>query len=283
MDQHGGFFRIATTTGDFWSNTSNNNVFVLDENLSIVAAIENIAPGERIYAARFIGERAYLVTFKDTDPFFAIDLADPYHPRILGNLTIPGYSDYLHPYDENHIIGIGKDTVESDRPDFAWYQGVKIALFNVTNVSDDAPPVEMAKVVIGDRGTDSPLLRDHKALLFDREKNLFVIPVSVYEIDDSIKEEYGNDTAPVYGTFTFQGAYVYNLTLENGFVLRGTITHMDNATGTDGGRWYYGYGDRGTSISRCLYIGDSLYTVSESMVKAHHLETLQELARIPLS
>ncbi|MFB0503607.1 MAG: beta-propeller domain-containing protein, partial [Candidatus Bathyarchaeia archaeon] len=190
MDEHSGHFRIATTTGQLWwtpgEATSKNHVYVLNMNLNITGKIEDIAPGETIYSARFMGERCYLVTFKKIDPFFVIDLRDPANPQILGKLKITGYSDYLHPYDENLIIGIGKETVEAEEGDFAWYQGVKISLFDVSDVEN---PIEIDKYEIGDRGTDSPILRDHKALLFDKEKNLLAIPVLVAEINE---EQYPN-------------------------------------------------------------------------------------------
>ncbi|MDR1617166.1 MAG: beta-propeller domain-containing protein, partial [Syntrophomonadaceae bacterium] len=118
MDENGGYFRIATTLGDTWAsegsnNISGNNIYVLNEDdLLLTGKLEGIAPGERIYSTRFMGDRAYMVTFKDVDPFFVIDMKDPSQPGILGQLKIPGYSDYLHPYDENHIIVFGKDTVQ---------------------------------------------------------------------------------------------------------------------------------------------------------------------------
>ena len=284
MDEHNGYFRIATTIGNVWNQEtqSTNNIFVLDEELTQISSIEDIAPGERIYSARFMGEKAYLVTFKKIDPFFTIDLSDPYHPEILGKLKIPGYSDYLHPYDENHIIGIGKETVEAlgaekemRNLDFAWYQGVKMAIFDVTDVTN---PTELSKVVIGDRGTSSPALYDHKAFLFDREKELLVIPISLYEIPDQIKEEYDNYTGSTYGEFTFQGAYVYNVNLENGFELKGTITHLDESTMLKSG-FYPAYE---SSITRSLYIDEVLYTISTTHIAAHNLKTLDEITMIPL-
>ncbi len=181
MDEHKKYFRIATTQGRVLAENSKatNNIYVLDENLKTVGEIEDIAPGERIYSARFMGDKGYLVTFKKVDPFFTLDLEDPENPRVVGELKIPGYSDYLHPYDENHIIGIGKNAVEAVEGDFAWYQGLKMALFDV---SDFQNPQEMHKVGIGDRGTDSYVLHDHKALLFDRKRNLLVIPVLLAEL-----------------------------------------------------------------------------------------------------
>ncbi|HID25469.1 MAG TPA: hypothetical protein EYP23_03290 [Thermoplasmata archaeon] len=283
MDEYNGFLRVATTAGSVWGGKSRNNIYILNQELNRVSELEGIAPGERIYSARFMGTKAYLVTFKKVDPFFTIDLSDPYNPKILGELKIPGYSDYLHPYDENHIIGIGKDTVEAigyqkemRKPGFAWYQGIKIALFDVT---DFEHPRETAKTVIGDRGTDSPVLRDHKALLFDREKDLLVIPVTVYEIDEITKEQYDGYTGNIYGEFTFQGAYVYQVTAENGFEFKGRITHRDE---NEPSNKYYWYWDCDSTIKRSLYIDNVLYTVSEKMIKMNDLNSLEELNTVEL-
>ncbi len=284
MDEHNGFFRIATTIGTVWNQEtpSSNNIYVLNNTLATVSSIENIAPGERIYSARFLGERAYLVTFKKIDPFFTIDLSDPFNPEILGKLKIPGYSDYLHPFDENHIIGIGKETVEalteqkeSRNLDFAWYQGVKMAIFNVTDVKN---PTELSKEIIGDRGTSSPALYDHKAFLFDKEKELLVIPVSLYEIPEDIKQQHDNYTDSTYGEFTFQGAYVYRVTLTDGFELLGRISHLSNESMKKTGF----YPEWTSSITRTLYIGNALYTISESMIGVHQLDTLEEITMISL-
>ena len=283
MDEHNGYFRIATTIGYVWNieQKSTNNIYILDENLNRVSEIEGIAPGETIYSARFMGDRAYLVTFKNIDPFFTIDLSDPNNPKILGKLKIPGYSDYLHPYDENHIIGIGKDTVEPQEDlswteNFAWYQGIKIALFDVTDFEN---PKEVSKVIIGDRGSDSPVLSDHKAFLFDREKELLVIPVKVCEISDEIKEDYNGYTGSIYGDFKFQGAYIYKLSIENGFELRGKISHIDyEADDYDNYyRWLHP-----SYITRSMYIEDVLYTISNSMIKLNSLGDLSELNKVLL-
>lgn len=274
MDEYNKFFRIAVTSGSVWAGDSTNSIYIMNENLSIVSSLENIAVGERIYSARFVGDKAYLVTFKKVDPFFTIDLSDPYNPKIIGELKIPGYSTYLHPYDENHIIGIGKETVEASfeekeerNIDFAWYQGIKISMFDITDFEN---PKEISKVIIGDRGTESPVLYDHKALLFDKEKGIFVIPVRVYEISEEIKEKQ-NYTGNIYGEFTFQGAYVYNVSIEKGFEYLGRITHMNS---TDE-QWNYLY-----YIKRSLYIENSLYTISDGMVKINDMKTLEEIKSI---
>ncbi|CAG7650635.1 beta-propeller domain-containing protein [Paenibacillus allorhizosphaerae] len=286
MDESNGNFRIATTSGEIWRNdeyTSKNNLYVLNDAMSITGKIENIAPGERIYSVRYAGNRAYMVTFKNVDPLFVIDLKDPAAPSILGQLKIPGYSDYLHPYDENHIIGFGKDTVEvtskSSTPGAettAYYQGMKLAMFDVTDVAN---PKELFKETIGDRGTDSELLRNHKALLFSKEKNLLAFPVSVAEMKSPSPSTDPSREIMRYGEFTFQGAYVYQLDLTKGFQLRGKITHLSDGDIKKAGRSWYG-SDK--NIERLLYIGDTLYTSSQSMIKANDLKDLHEIGALTL-
>jgi len=275
MDEYQGCFRIATTNGHVartWGEaTSRNNIYILDTNLNIVGKLENLAPGEMIYSARFMGDRCYLVTFRKVDPLFVIDLKNPSNPKVLGKLKITGYSDYLHPYDENHIIGIGKETVAAEEGDFAWYQGVKISLFDISNVSN---PVEIDEYEIGDRGTDSPLLRDHKALLFDKSKNLLVIPVLVAEIGEG---KYPNGVPPnTFGDYVWQGAYVFKISLD-GLMLKGKITHLeDDAELTKSGYYF----SSPYSVKRSLYIEKVLYTISDKKINMNNLETLEEINEV---
>jgi inhibitor of cysteine peptidase len=295
MDEHNGFFRIATTSGNNWNEGSqtSNNIYILDETLNQVSKIENIAPGESIYAARFLGDRAYLVTFVQVDPLFTVDLSDPYNPRILGELKIPGYSEYLHPYDETHIIGIGKEvdpSIDAEKvhtPGAVYYTailGLKLALFDVSDIEH---PVEEAKVVIGNRGTDSPALYDHKAFLFDKDKQLLVIPVSLYEIPqktlDTVNDSNITEIQPDWGQFTFQGAYIYRLSLESGFEYKGRITHQTPEEMQHPSDYYWYWGSSNTDITRTLYIGDVLYTVSDLMVKMNNLADLNDITSITLS
>lgn len=273
MDENNGFFRIATTTGEINRTdnlTSKNNVFILDEALQLTGKVEDIAPGEKIYSVRFMGERGYMVTFKNVDPFFVLDLKNPASPRVLGALKIPGFSDYLHPYDENHIIGFGKETVELSQygSTNAYYQGLKLAVFDVTDVSH---PVEMFKTSIGDRGTDSEVLRNHKALLFDKEKGILSFPVTLMEVKNPLTTS--KNRILDYGQFTFQGAYVYQFDLLNGFTLRGKITHLQDADLMKAGQ-HYNYGSN--TVERTIYIKDTLYTISKGMIKANDFESLQE-------
>jgi uncharacterized secreted protein with C-terminal beta-propeller domain len=216
-----------------------------------------------------MGNRCYLVTFKKTDPLFVIDLSNATNPRVLGELKIPGYSDYLHPYDETHLIGVGKNTVAAEEGDFAWYQGIKVSLFDVSNVTN---PIQDATYVIGDRGSDTPVLTDPKAFLFDRSRNLLSIPVLVAKIDES---KYPSPVPPyAYGDAVWQGAYVFDISLYHNLVLEGRITHLDNNTSIyEQGYW----------IKRSIYIEDVFYTVSDRMIKMNRLEDMNQIGQVPLS
>jgi inhibitor of cysteine peptidase len=284
MDEHNGYFRIATTKGKEWGRAGEkltNNVYVLNEDMGVSGQIEGIAPGESIYSVRFMGNRGYMVTFQKVDPLFVLDFSNPASPSILGQLKIPGYSDYLHPYDENHLIGFGKDAVvitderyeKSPQPTdgTAYYQGMKISMFDVTDVSR---PKELFQTVIGDRGTDSELLHNHKALLFSRDKNLLAFPVSVAEVPAGQK-----NNPMAYGQFAFQGAYVYHVDLKEGFRLRDTVTHLSEDELKKAGGNLYGSNHQ---IGRLLYIGDTLYSLSPGHIRAQNLETLAETGRLTL-
>ena len=159
MDENNGYFRIATTSYDYSqgsaTSTQENNLYILDSNLNVVGQLQNLASGEDLHSARFIGDRCYLVTFNQIDPLFVVDLSNPTSPQVLGNLTIPGYSDFLQPYDATHLIGIGQDVNTSIGAGLAeitgdvYYtavQGLKVSLFDV---SDVANPTEISSVVIG--------------------------------------------------------------------------------------------------------------------------------------
>jgi uncharacterized secreted protein with C-terminal beta-propeller domain len=275
MDEFNGFFRIATTSrqligGDL---SSINNVYILDEDMTIIGRLEDIAPGEDLYSARFMGEKCYLVTFKKVDPLFVIDLANPKNPVILGKLKVPGYSNYLHPYDSTHLIGVGKETIEADEGDFAWYQGLKISLFDVRDV---LRPKELDKYEIGDRGTDSPILNDHKALLFSKSKNLLVLPILVAEIK---QDAYSGKIPPyVHGEYVFQGAYVLYVSLDEGISVRGRITHIDGDDLIKSGYYFTSK----YSVKRALYIHNVLYTISDKIIKMNRLDNLNEINSIEL-
>lgn len=281
MDEDGGYFRIATTKNRSFSfprhfkfleevpaidrvmlleaeNQSYSNIYVLDENLQVVGRAEELAPGERIYAVRFMQNRAYLVTFQQVDPLFVIDLKDPKKPVVLGELKIPGFSNYLHPYDENTLIGIGKQTEE--RGSGVTVKGVKLSLFDVRDVRN---PREIDAFEMGGSGSDSLALHDHKAFLFSKEKNLLAIPVNLLDYQDNSAEK-------------FNGVAVFGVNPE-GFTLKGRITHEEKTESMSGGFDSYGLG-----IKRSLYIGENLYTISDQFLKINKLENLDSLRTVLL-
>jgi len=278
MDEKGNDFRIATSTNQWSSINSSNNLYVLDDSLRVIGKIEGIAPGERIYSARFMGDRAYMVTFREVDPFYVIDLKDSRNPKILGELKLPGFSNYLHPYDENHIIGFGKDTAEVDSQFWTGplHQGMKIAMFDVSDVSN---PKLKHQELIGDRGTYSDLLYNHKALLFDKEKGIMAFPISVYEIEDSIKID-PNKMLFAYGDIVFQGAYFYKISSEKGFEFKGKISHFSDAELNSNDKYVSLYGDK--QVDRVLYIGDTFYSVSKALVKANKMLDLTYVSEAKL-
>ena len=252
MDEYGNIFRVATTT---WTNEgTKNNLYTLNMTLHTIGKLEGLAPRERIYSARFIGDRCYLVTFRQVDPFYVIDLKTPTEPKVLGYLKIPGFSGYLHPYDEQHIIGIGKQD-----------GNVKLSLFNVTDVTK---PTEAADpFIISASWSDTPVLRDHKAFLFAKSKQLLVLPISTnFPVFTDGK---------YYTTNQHQGAYVFNITLEGGFKLKGTITHQPITSTTHYIEYHH-------QVQRTLYIGNTLYTISEARIKMNTLDTLQPINEIEL-
>jgi uncharacterized secreted protein with C-terminal beta-propeller domain len=276
MDERDGYFRIAVTSGHVSRNgaMTSNDVYVLNASLGIVGSVTGLAPGEDIYSVRFMGDRCYMVTFKKVDPLFTIDLADPENPKVLGKLKIPGYSDYLHPYDENTLIGIGKEAVEAEEGDFSWYQGVKISLFDVSDVEN---PRELAKIEIGDRGTDSPALDDHKAVLFSRERNLLVIPITVAEVDAG--DYSGTPPDSAHGEYVYQGAYVFHVSREDGIEVTGRVTHIDDPETFLKSGYYF---DSDLFVERSLYIEDNLYTISQGRLKVNALSDLTEIASVLL-
>lgn len=168
LDEYKGNLRLATNIGSNWwlwnvgmdGNSSVNDVYVLDKNLNISGSIQDLGLGERIYSARFIADRGYLVTFKQIDPFYVLDLSDPNNPQKKGELKIPGFSSYLHPLGENMILGVGQEDSK-----------VKLSYFDVT---DAANPKEVDKYLLDEYWTE--VSNNHHAFLADTKHQIFFIP-----------------------------------------------------------------------------------------------------------
>ena len=189
MDEKEDNFRIATTTSEA------NNLYILNDKLEEIGKIEGLAQGERIYSVRYMGDKAYVVTFKQTDPFWVIDLSDVKNPKVLGEVKLPGYSTYLHPYDETHVIGFGYGNEKQSE--------LKLVMFDV---SDLANPKVLFEIAVGDKYTFSELLYNHKVAIFSKEKNIIAFPI----LSSSGRKM--NSRAAIYG-----------IDLDNGFVLKGEI------------------------------------------------------------
>ena len=249
MDEYNGLFRIATTKGAF-GDSSENNIYILDQNLELISSTEDLAKGERIYAVRFMGDLAYMVTFKQVDPLFIIDLSNPRKPEVTGELKIPGYSSYLHPIDDSHLIGFGMDADEKT----GSVKGFKLSLFDVSDLEN--PKELFNKIISGD--SSSTISYNHKVLTYIKDKNILALPVQYCEFDSNGKYVYKSDL------------FVYSLDFEKGFTLRNKISHPDSND------YMPSY------IYRGIYIGDTVYTLSENYIQANSLSNNSLLSRIEL-
>ena len=275
FDEYEGNLRVALYDGD------GSRVVVFDNNMKQIGESDYVARGEKMYSSRFIGNKLYFVTFRTMDPLFVVDLSNPKKPEILGELKIPGYSTYLHPYDENHIIGIGMQTEETINRSYdgrvtstsSRITGMKMALFDISDVTN---PKEVSHVVIGDSKTTSAILTNPKALLFSKDKELIAIPVNNYA--DDFKVTYSDNIEATvssytnYGkTYLSEGYLVYKINLD-GFNLKGVITHENNKTNS-----YSYYKAR---LLRGMYIENNLFTVSENAIKVNKLDNLEPVSEL---
>ena len=277
LDEKDNHLRIALYDND------GSRVAIFDEDLKQIGISDNVAKGEKMYSSRFIGDKVYFVTYKTIDPLFVMDLSNEAKPKVLGKLKIPGYSTYLHSYDENHIIGIGMETKEIINRNSngkvisttTKVVGMKMALFDVSNVNS---PVQISSVVIGDSRTTSAILTNPKALLFSKEKSLIAIPVNNYSQDFEVTssnnyETMINNYTKYSKPYNAEGYFVYNINVQDGFKLKGVITHeKTNAT------YYYS----NSKLLRGLYIDNNLYTVSETMIKVNELDSLKAVGELKL-
>lgn len=240
MDAYNGCYRIATT------DTEGCRVTVLDKDLQTVGTLAGIAKGESIYAVRFMGDTAYMVTFYQTDPLFVLDLHDPAHPAVAGEVKIPGFSNYLHPYSDTLLIGIG-----TDGTDTGTNGRLKVSLFDV---GDPKNPKEISKIVYGDRNTAYSIAQnDHKAYLSMPERGAFVIPV----------QEYGGRSPHTYASM---------LTVEDN-ALRIVQNYTPTPRAVDNV-----YID--DTVLRATYAGDTIFTLSNGRLTAFDRETGEILSAL---
>ena len=212
IDEYDGTLRVVTTIDG--SSETENAVFVLDKDLKIIGKIKDIAKGEQVYSARFFGKTGYFVTFRQTDPLFSVDFSDPKNPKIIGSLKIPGFSEYLHPYGDGLLLGIGMDADEKS----GVTNGAKLSMFDISDPSDVK---EVHKYIIKD-AYYSDIFHDYRAVLVDQKKNMIGFSA------------YGND----------EMYYIFSYDKLNGF----NVEMKEEVNGMNG------YGTRGLYIGEMLYV-----------------------------
>lgn len=264
LDEYNGNLRIATTvtveeepnktttdgnvtTVEIGKTTTNNILYVLDENLNKIGELTDFGITEKIYSVRFIKDVAYIVTFKQIDPLFVIDLSNPENPVMKGELEIPGYSAYLHPYDENHIIGIGYN-VKDNGFGGVTNETVKLSMFDVSDLEN---PKEVFVKTLGEGYSYSNVTSDHKLLMYDKERNLMGFPINMKTQNGKYQDS----------------IIILEIDLEGKeFKIHSQYT-VDNFT-------YY--------IRKVIYIEDTLYILCGNEILAFDINTLDNIGRLDL-
>ncbi|MBI3859588.1 MAG: beta-propeller domain-containing protein [Thaumarchaeota archaeon] len=273
LDENNGYLRVATTSNSMLGNQTwvrVNNVYVLNSEMSVVGSLEGLGPNENIYSARFVGDFGYMVTYERIDPLFTISLSDPAHPAVLNALELTGFSDYLHPLGNGYLLGVGKQTIPAPAEQgYVLYQGMKLSLFHVAS---DGSSTEVSRVLIGDRGSDSPVSYDHRAFVYDPATGLVALPITVAKVDNSSYQ----DGAPywAYGTPVWQGAYLFNFSTGGGFQFIGRITQIANGTSVQDSTDFY--------VNRIVLIGGYVYTLSNRMLLITDFSTLADIGKVKL-
>lgn len=225
-----------------------NALYILDDNLNLTGKLTGIAPGERIYSARFMGNTGYFVTYKNTDPLFSVDLSDPANPTILGTLKIPGFSNYLHPYGDGILLGFGEET----DPETQEFLGLKLSMFDI---SDPANVKEEDKCIIED-AMFSDAQYDYRSMMIDPEKNIFGF---LYYADTKQDGYYSGNGKYYYVTYAYDEEYGFIETAK--YVI-------------DDGSEYESNGVRG------VYIGDYLYICTNRQITSYKLNSEEKIDRV---
>jgi hypothetical protein len=262
MGEHEGNLRLASTTdrfGRWWLRQaevppSENHVFVLaprDGKLVQIGHLGGIAPGERIFSARFVGDRAYVVTFLNVDPLFTIDLSDPTAPKILGELKVPGVSTYIHPLGDGRLLTVGyggDDQMLNWRP--------QVSLFDV---SDEAHPALLAThQIAGGEYSWSEALYEHKAFQYWAPRKLLAIPVSSYR-------GFGDGMG---WSWSYSSRLMLISVGDRGLSLHGSLDHSKYYNRDSSQQWIF------TDVRRSIFMGDFIYAISDRGISVNRIDTL---------
>lgn len=238
MDEYEGYLRVVATryNDGWWGGNMSNSLFVLDDKLKMVGKVEDLAKGEQIYSARFMGDTGYFVTYRQMDPLFSVDLSDPTDPKILGELKITGFSEYLHFYGEDRLLGIGWET----DPDTGERLGLKLSMFDISN---PAKVKEIDKMVL--KNVDfCQAMDNYRSILIDPGENILGFGMGVYDTQNYELQGY-------YGVFTYDP--------EEGFQ---KLLYQSMS------KWMDSSGDELAGV-RGLYIGDTFYMCGSSGISAY--------------
>jgi hypothetical protein len=282
LDEYEGNLRVATSSGYVPSSSVHSQVTVLEQAGTVlhkVGELDQLAPLEDIRSVRFDGPRAFVVTFKKTDPLFVIGLADPAQPAVLGELMIPGFSTYMHLLDSGHLLTIGFDA--ADQGSFAWFQGIMLQIFDVTDMTN---PLLLHKEVIGTRGSSSAAATNHLAFTYFAPLGVLGLPINVCD---------GTAGTSAFGTLTFSGLMVYDVSVETGFRLRGRVAHPWPVSAADALTYgtsdpsYYACSDWWTDsssvVERSIFMDAYVFSASHQLIKVNQLDQLEtDLASLRL-
>lgn len=260
LDEQDNLLRVATTTTSYRTSTSSGAVFVLDQGLGQVGALEDLAPGQSISAVRFMGDLVCLTVSRQADPLMTVDLSDPAAPRLSGQVSLEGDPAYLHPLGTGYLVAMGKNT-QQDAGGSVTAAGVRLGLYDLT---DPASPKEIYTYNIAGTSTTSAALTDYKAFLDMPEKKVIGFPLVVRE------QTGGADPKLVswgYGLFTVDP--------QAGFAFRGTVSHTDQLDDAYIVKNFL-------SVERGVVVGDTLYTFSNAKILASDLDTLQTTNQLSL-
>jgi hypothetical protein len=259
VDEKDGFVRVVTTTGEQWSQQGTaNHLFVLENlegTLQVAGDAGDFAKNEQVYAVRYVGDTAYVVTFRQTDPLFAIDLSNPRSPSIIGELHIPGFSEYMHPLGTTHLLTVGRDA----DPNTGWSQNLALQVFDVTDRTDP----KLAHKVVFESGGASVAEYDHKAFTYFDDRQLLAIPYA------------DNSYDPNTGYPSLRNSMVlYRVSVQQGFTALGAMSGdalLSNAE-RDPAHYYCDpysyYQGSGSAFHRGIFIDDVLFGVARDGVVA---------------
>lgn len=263
----GGYVRVATTEDAPWdpateTQQTQSGIAVLQEQgdaLVEVGRVDGLGPTERIQAVRYIGDVAYVVTFRQTDPLYAIDLSDPTAPRVAGELKINGYSAYLHPIDDDRLLGVGQDATDEGQT-----LGTQVSSFDIGDLAN-TERIDSLRI----DGGSSAVEWDHRAFLWWDATRTAVIPVEIHprmECPPNAECIFTDEQSRPY-----MGAVAFTVAEDGAIIEVGRVTHADRGAQRDG--WY--------PVMRSLVVGDSLYTVSEAGVLKSDLASLEDRGFAP--